>query len=64
MRHSAITGMKFRIIDLTGRNVFEQQVIAGNPIQNINASSLRSGFYFLKLISDEKVIAIEKLIKE
>jgi hypothetical protein len=64
MPQVSATEMKFRIIDLTGRNVFETQTIPGNQIQNIDASSLASGFYFLQVVSKGKVLAVEKLMKE
>jgi hypothetical protein len=64
MQQAATTGMIFRIIDLTGRNVFEQQTAAGNQIQNIDANKLTSGFYFLQVVSKGKILAIEKLMKQ
>ncbi len=64
MQQAATTGMKFRIIDLTGRNVLEKQTAIGNQIQNIDASKLASGFYFLQVVSKGKVLAVEKLMKE
>jgi len=64
MLQAATAGMKFRIIDLTGRNVLEKQTAIGNQIQNIDASKLASGFYFLQVISKGKVLAVEKLMKQ
>lgn len=64
MQQDATAGMSFRIIDLTGRNVLEKQTTIGNQIQNIDASKLASGFYFLQVISKGKVLAVEKLMKE
>jgi len=64
MQQVAASGMKFRIMDLNGRMVLENQTVIGNQIQNIDASSLASGFYFLQVVSDGKVLAVEKLMKQ
>jgi len=64
MQQAATTGMKFRILDIAGRNVFEKQTLTGNQTQNIDASNLASGFYFLQVISKGKVLAVEKLVKQ
>lgn len=58
------SGMKFRIMDLNGKMVLERQIAIGNQIQNIDASSLASGFYFLQFISEGKIMAVEKLMKQ
>lgn len=64
MQEPARSGLTFRISDLTGRNVLEKQTVTGSQIQNIDARNLSSGFYFLQVISDGKVIAVEKVMKD
>ncbi|MEP7196082.1 MAG: T9SS type A sorting domain-containing protein [Saprospiraceae bacterium] len=64
MQKAPTSDMKFRIIDLTGRNVLEKQTANGIQIQHIDASKLASGFYFLQVVSKGKVIAVEKLMKQ
>jgi hypothetical protein len=64
LQKPATSGMKFRIMDLNGRMVLENQTVIGNQIQNIDASSLASGFYFLQVVSEGKVLAVEKLMKQ
>ncbi|MBK8448595.1 MAG: T9SS type A sorting domain-containing protein [Saprospiraceae bacterium] len=64
LQQAATADMKFRIIDLTGRNVLEKQTNLGTQIQNIDASKLASGFYFLQVVSKGKVLAVEKLMKQ
>ncbi|MDO8999090.1 MAG: T9SS type A sorting domain-containing protein [Bacteroidota bacterium] len=48
-----------RIIDLLGQNVMEEKFES-----TINISNLKNGIYFLQLFDKEKLIAIEKIIKE
>ncbi|MBK7359359.1 MAG: T9SS type A sorting domain-containing protein [Saprospiraceae bacterium] len=64
MQQAAKSGSKFRIMDLNGRMIIEKQTVIGNQNQNIDASSLASGFYFLQFISEGKIIAVEKLMKQ
>jgi PKD repeat protein len=57
--------MQVEISDISGKRISIQKLSAIEPGQNIslNVSSLKKGIYFCKMISDRKVIGIEKLIK-
>ncbi|MBL7921036.1 MAG: T9SS type A sorting domain-containing protein [Bacteroidia bacterium] len=48
-----------KITDLSGRILLEKQII-----KQINIKDLKPGIYFIQLYSREKLIAIEKIIKE
>lgn len=64
MQYTITSEMILRIIDLTGRNILEKRC---NPLiqtQNIDASGLTSGLYFLQVVSKGKILAVEKLIKQ
>ncbi|MCD4793548.1 MAG: T9SS type A sorting domain-containing protein [Bacteroidales bacterium] len=52
---------KITITDLTGEIVYSENYIDNNEI-TINISTEKSGIYFLKFISDNKII-IKKIIK-
>ncbi len=49
------------IYDLNGKNLIEKQIPAGNETIEIDVSSLQSGMYFCRLISENK-ISSQKLI--
>lgn len=57
--------MQVEIADISGKRISIQKLYAVESGQNIslNMSSLQKGMYICKLISDRKVIGIEKLIK-
>ncbi len=60
----ATSKMKLRVTDLTGRLLLEKQTEEGNSIQTVKASTLPDGLYFIQVISEGKVVAIEKLVKQ
>lgn len=64
MQHSVTSEMIFQIIDVTGRNILAKRCDPLIQTQNIDASILDSGLYFLQVISKGKIIAVEKLIKQ
>ncbi len=57
-------GTTFRITDLTGRLVLEQKTESGSAQQTVRAGALPAGLYFLQVVSDGKVLAIEKFVKQ
>jgi hypothetical protein len=61
---SAKIGTTFRITDLTGRLVLEQKTESGSAQQTVRAGALPSGLYFLQVVSDGKVLAVEKFVKQ
>ena len=61
---AAAPGMMFRITDLAGRLVKEQETDAGSKQQTVQAVALPDGLYFLQVVSDGKVLAVEKFVKQ
>ncbi len=53
-----------KICDLAGRTVFEKQAENGSQRQTIQAERLAPGLYFLQVISEGKLLAVEKFVKE
>jgi photosystem II stability/assembly factor-like uncharacterized protein len=61
---TVIPRMIFRITDIAGRLVMEKQLNVGNQTQTIEARFLPDGLYFLHLVSDGKVVAVKKFVKQ
>jgi hypothetical protein len=61
---AATSGMSFRVIGLTGQVLREQLTQTGLTIQTVETGDLPAGLYFLQVVSDNKVIAIEKFVKQ
>jgi hypothetical protein len=57
-------GMKLRVTDATGRLVMEQNALPGLPRQIIDGQKLANGLYFLQIVSEGKVIGVEKFVKQ
>jgi PKD repeat protein len=64
MPEPAQPGTQFRIIDLRGRLVQEQKTEPGSATQTVRASSLPAGLYFLQVVAEGKVLALEKFVKQ
>lgn len=64
MPEPAQPGTQFRIIDLTGRLVQEQKTEPGSATQIVRASGLPAGLYFLQVVAEGKVLALEKFVKQ
>ncbi len=60
----ASSGMFFRITDLTGRIVMEKQTATGAVRQTVQASALPGGLYFLQVIADGEVLAVQRWVKQ
>jgi len=60
----ASLGMNFRITDLTGGLVFEQKTEPGSTQQTVQVGALPNGLYLLQVVSDGKVLAVEKFVKQ
>ncbi len=60
----APTNMIFRVTDLTGKLLQEKQTKIGTQIQTVEAGNLPDGFYFLQVVSEGKIIAVEKFVKQ
>ena len=61
---SAPTGMTFRIVGLTGQLLREQPTQAGISLQTVQVDDLPPGLYFLQVVADGRVLAVEKFVKE
>jgi hypothetical protein len=57
-------GTQFRIIDLAGRLVQDQKTEPGSATQTVRAGELPTGLYFLQLLENGRVVAIEKFVKQ
>jgi Leucine-rich repeat (LRR) protein len=57
-------GTRMRITDLAGRLVQELETNAGSTRQTVQADALPNGLYFLQLLENGRVIAIEKFVKQ
>ncbi|MFN0176036.1 MAG: T9SS type A sorting domain-containing protein [Saprospiraceae bacterium] len=64
MPEPAKPGTKFRITDLAGRLVQEQKTEPGSTQQTVRAGALPSGMYFLQVVSEGRVLAVEKFVKQ
>jgi hypothetical protein len=60
----AATGTLFRITDLTGRLVQEQATARGSKQQTVEAGHLPDGLYFLQVVVEGQVFAVEKFVKQ
>ncbi|MEO6039634.1 MAG: hypothetical protein ABIQ93_14570 [Saprospiraceae bacterium] len=54
----------FHLTDLTGRLVLEQAAEPGLEHQVLDAGNLPPGLYFLEVLSEGRLLAIEKFVKE
>jgi hypothetical protein len=57
-------GMNLRVTDLTGRVLQEKTTEIGNKMQTIDAQQISEGLYFLQIISEGKVLAVKKFVKQ
>ena len=57
-------GMAFRVIDLTGRQLLGKPVETGSMRQIVLAESLPAGLYFLQVVAEGRVLAVEKFVKQ
>jgi len=61
---SAAAEMTLRIVGLTGQLVREQPTRSDSRIQTVQAGDLPAGLYFLQVVADGKVLAVEKFVKQ
>ena len=64
LSEAADAGMQFRILGLTGRVLLEQSVQTGSKLQTVQTGDLPGGLYFLQVVTDGKVIAVERFVKQ
>ncbi len=60
----AAPGMTFRVTDLAGRLVLQKQTEAGSQQQTVQTGDLPDGLYFLQVVQDGRVLAVEKFVKQ
>ena len=60
----ASPGMSFCVTDLAGRLVLQKHTEAGNERQTVQAGDLPDGLYFLQVVQDGRVLAVEKFVKQ
>ena len=57
-------GTAFRIVDLTGQVLRTQPTQAGSAMQTVQADDLPAGLYFLQVVAEGRVVAVEKFVKQ
>ncbi|MFN0176037.1 MAG: M4 family metallopeptidase [Saprospiraceae bacterium] len=60
----ATPGLAFRIVGLTGQVVREQPTQTAIRLQTLHMGDLPSGLYFLQVVSEGRVLAVEKVVKQ
>jgi hypothetical protein len=60
----ASAGLRFRVLDLTGRIAHEQEAQAEQSQHTIHAGQLPTGLYLLQVLSGGQVVATAKFVKE
>jgi len=59
----ALPGMVFRIVSITGHQLWERPAEPGATTQTIYANDLPPGQYFLQVVSEHKVLVVEKFAR-
>lgn len=62
LKDLTVQRMSLRIINLAGQNVMEKKFEEGKFSQHFNAGLLNPGMYFLQIISDGHVVAVNKMV--
>ena len=57
-------GTLFKITDLTGRLLLEEQTVTSSERQIVHAGALPPGLYFLQVVAEGRVLAVEKFVKQ
>ena len=60
----AVSNMRLRVTDLTGRVLLEKQAEAGSQTQAVEVGGLPAGLYFLQVAVEGTVRAMEKFVKQ
>ena len=66
MHNVQLLGTEIHIVDMYGRwlDVVETQNIASLQTAHIDISDLANGVYFVKLVAEDKTIAVRKVVKQ
>ena len=59
-----IKGMLLQVTNLTGRLLLEKTLDIGQKEQSLKANNLPQGIYFVLVISNGKLLAAEKVVKQ
>lgn len=59
----AVKGLSIKIINLTGQVVYQKHNIIDSKI-SVDLSNQAAGIYFVKIMSADKIYAIEKIVKQ
>jgi len=62
--NEAEQGLRFRINDFTGRLMQEKSIETGIKLQSVEAQQLPEGLYFLQIVSEGKILAVKKFVKQ
>lgn len=60
----AAPGTVFRVVGVTGQTLLEQAAQPGLATQTVDAGALPAGLYFLQVVADGRVTAVEKFVKQ
>lgn len=60
----AASSVSYRISNLTGQTILDNQIIPGNSRIQVKTHNLAPGLYFIQLLGDGKIIATEKFVKQ
>jgi hypothetical protein len=60
----APAGLRFRIVGITGQVMQEQVTQTGSKLQPIQTGDLPGGLYFLQVVSEGRIFATEKFVKQ
>ncbi|HSF88419.1 MAG TPA: T9SS type A sorting domain-containing protein, partial [Saprospiraceae bacterium] len=64
LAEAAQHGLSFQVIGLAGEMLLTTKAIAGTITQNIDASHLSNGMYLLRIVSEGRVLAVKKFVKQ
>jgi hypothetical protein len=60
----AYVGKEMRIVDITGRVLLVKQLDIGSQSQRVDVGVLPQGLYLLQIVSEGRVLAVEKFAKQ
>lgn len=64
LSQAATPGMTFRIIGLTGQVLLEKAAEVGSARQALEAGVLPAGLYFVQVIEEDRVVGVERFVKQ
>ena len=64
MNNVQLLGTEIHVVDAYGKLVRTVETLRTTSLQRIDISDLAAGVYFVKLVSDDKIIAVRKVVKQ